>query len=127
MNIELIENLKEFLVKNDINGMIINSTNEFLVEKILSSMDEDFECSTSRNCSYRPVFSTKMQAVEQAKFLKDYLRNLLKLELPSEIDFNSRIILTRTYTENNRVKTETLSNAKSYIITNPSQTIAISQ
>ena len=32
MNIELIENLKEFLVKNDINGMIINSTNEFLVE-----------------------------------------------------------------------------------------------
>ena len=32
MNVELIEHLKEFLVKNDINGMIVNSTNEFLVE-----------------------------------------------------------------------------------------------
>ena len=71
-----------------------NPTNEFLVEKILSSMEEDFECSTSRVCSYRPVFSTKMQAVEQAKFLKDYLRTLLKLELPSEADFNSRIMFS---------------------------------
>lgn len=32
MDIELIEYLKEFLSKNDIDGIIINSTNEFLVE-----------------------------------------------------------------------------------------------
>lgn len=71
-----------------------NPTNEFLVEKILSSMEEDFECSTSRVCSYRPVFATQMQAVEQAKFLKDYLRTLLKLELPTESDFQSRIMFS---------------------------------
>lgn len=71
-----------------------NASNEFLVEKILASMEEDFECSTSRTCSYRPVFATNMQAVEQAKFLKDYLRNLLKLELPTESDFQSRIMFS---------------------------------
>ena len=32
MNIKLIEYLKDFLAKNDIDGLIINSTNEFLVE-----------------------------------------------------------------------------------------------
>lgn len=32
MNKELIEHLKSFLSKNDIDGLIINSTNEFLVE-----------------------------------------------------------------------------------------------
>ena len=32
MNLELIKYLKEFLTKNDIDGIIINSTNEFLVE-----------------------------------------------------------------------------------------------
>ena len=32
MNIELVEYLKSFLSKNDIDGLIINSTNEFLVE-----------------------------------------------------------------------------------------------
>ena len=32
MNKELIEYLKSFLSKNDIDGLIINSTNEFLVE-----------------------------------------------------------------------------------------------
>ncbi len=32
MNIKLIEHLREFLSKNDIDGIIINSTNEFLVE-----------------------------------------------------------------------------------------------
>lgn len=32
MDTELIEYLKEFLSKNDIDGMVINSTNEFLVE-----------------------------------------------------------------------------------------------
>ncbi len=32
MNTDLIEYLKEFLSKNDIDGIIINSTNEFLVE-----------------------------------------------------------------------------------------------
>lgn len=32
MNTELIEYLKNFLSKNDLNGIIINSTNEFLVE-----------------------------------------------------------------------------------------------
>ena len=71
-----------------------NASNEFLVEKILFSMEEDFECSTSRVCSYRPVFASEMQAVEQAKFLKDYLRNLLKLELPTEADFQSRIMFS---------------------------------
>lgn len=71
-----------------------NASNEFLVEKILASMEEDFECSTSRVCQYRPVFATNMQAVEQAKFLKDYLRNLLKLELPTESDFQSRIMFS---------------------------------
>ena len=69
-------------------------TNEFVVYKILNSMENDFECSTSRTCSYRPIFSTKMQAVEQAKFLKDYLRNLLKLEFPTEKDFQSIIMFS---------------------------------
>lgn len=32
MNTELIEHIKEFLAKNDLDGLIINSTNEFLVE-----------------------------------------------------------------------------------------------
>ena len=32
MNKDLIQYLKDFLIKNDINGLIINSTNEFLVE-----------------------------------------------------------------------------------------------
>ena len=32
MNVKLIEYLREFLSKNDIDGIIINSTNEFLVE-----------------------------------------------------------------------------------------------
>ena len=32
MNTDLIEFLKEFLTKNDIDGIVINSTNEFLVE-----------------------------------------------------------------------------------------------
>lgn len=32
MDIELLEYLKEFLSKNDIDGLLINSTNEFLVE-----------------------------------------------------------------------------------------------
>ncbi len=71
-----------------------NPTNEFLVEKILSCMEEDFECSTSKSCSYRPVFASEMQAVEQAKFLKDYLRTLLKLELPTESDFQSRVMFS---------------------------------
>ncbi len=71
-----------------------NPTNEFVVYKILNSMENDFECSTSRTCDYRPIISTKMQAVEQAKFLKDYLRNLLKLEFPTEKDFQSRIMFS---------------------------------
>lgn len=71
-----------------------NPSNEFVVYKILNSMENDFECSTSRTCDYRPVFSTNMQAVEQAKFLKDYLRNLLKLEFPTEKDFQSRIMFS---------------------------------
>ena len=71
-----------------------NPTNEFLVEKILGCMEEDFECSTSKVCSYRPTISTKMHAVEQAKFLKDYLRTRLKLELPSESDFQARIMFS---------------------------------
>lgn len=71
-----------------------NPTNEFVVYKILNSMENDFECSTSRTCAYRPVFATNMQAVEQAKFLKDYLRNLLKLEFPTEKDFQSRIMFS---------------------------------
>ena len=32
MNTELIEHIKEFLNKNDLDGLIINSTNEFLLE-----------------------------------------------------------------------------------------------
>ena len=32
MNTKLIEFLKDFLSKNDIDGLVINSTNEFLVE-----------------------------------------------------------------------------------------------
>lgn len=71
-----------------------NPSSEFIVYKILNSMENDFECSTSRSCSYRPIFSTKMEAVEQAKFLKDYLRNLLKLEFPTEKDFKSRIMFS---------------------------------
>ena len=78
-----------------------NPSNEFVVYKILNSMENDFECSTSRTCSYRPIFSTKMEAVEQAKFLKDYLRNLLKLEFPSEKDFQSRIMFSSLAELNN--------------------------
>ena len=78
-----------------------NPTNEFVVYKILNSMENDFECSTSRTCSYRPVFASQMQAVEQAKFLKDYLRNLLKLEFPTDKDFQSRIMFSSLSELNN--------------------------
>ena len=43
------------------------------------------------------------------------------IDFDTQIDFNSKIVLVRTYTENNVVKTETLSNANSYIITKPGE------
>ncbi len=43
MNNNLIEYLKEFLSKNDINGLIINSTNEFLVEYNMLEMNSRYK------------------------------------------------------------------------------------
>lgn len=71
-----------------------NPSNEFLVEKIINCLEEDFECSHSKTSSYRPVISRNMKTVEQAKFLKDYLRTILKLELPTETAFQSRIMFS---------------------------------
>ena len=43
MNTELIEYLKNFLAKNDLDGLIINSTNEFLVEYNLLELNSRYK------------------------------------------------------------------------------------
>jgi len=45
----------------------------------------------------------------------------LGVDFDTQIDFNSKIVLTRTYTENNRVKTQTLNNASTYLISQPGE------
>lgn len=42
MNTELIEYLKSFLIKNDLDGIVINSTNEFLVEYNLLELNSRY-------------------------------------------------------------------------------------
>lgn len=76
-------------------------SNEFLVTKLLTCIEHDFECATSKVCAYRPIISTKMKSVEQARFLKEYLRTILKLEFPTDADFQKRIMFSSLAEINN--------------------------
>lgn len=71
-----------------------NPSNVFLVEKLKNYFERDFECEDSKVCSYLPEFCYKFGTVEQAAFLKQYLRSVFKPELPDEKDFLSRIMFT---------------------------------
>lgn len=46
------------------------------------------------------------------------------IDVETQIDFNSKIVLERTYTENNIVKPEILSNSNKYLITKPGDYVA---
>lgn len=71
-----------------------NPSNLFLVDKLKNYFVRDFECESSKECSYLPEFCYKFGTVEQAAFLKQYLRAVFKPELPEEKDFLSRIMFT---------------------------------
>lgn len=71
-----------------------HARNSFLIKKIMLSIEKDFECETSASCGYLPEFCTNLGLVEQATFLKTYLRTILKPELPTDSDFNKRILFS---------------------------------
>lgn len=71
-----------------------HAKNSFLMKKIMLSVEKDFECETSASCGYRPEFCTNLGLVEQATFFKTYLRTILKPELPTDSDFNKRILFS---------------------------------
>lgn len=71
-----------------------HAKNSFLMKKIMLSVEKDFECETSASCAYRPEFCTNLGLVEQATFFKTYLRTILKPELPTDSDFNKRILFS---------------------------------
>ncbi len=68
-------------------------TNKFLSDKIKDCLTQDFEVADSAVSPYRPAIS-KMEAVEQAKFLKEYLRSILKTEFPEDSQFMERIMFS---------------------------------
>ena len=89
-----IKRLAKFFVPPEVIAEYTNNkdaSNTFLFNKIISLLTKDFEVETSRECGYLPQFSKDFEIVEQATYLKRYLRTMLKPELPTEKDFTSRI------------------------------------
>lgn len=69
-----------------------NPSNYFIFSKIRDCFSKDFECEDSKISNYLPNFCTKFGVVEQASYIKKYLRTILKQELPEEKDFSDRIL-----------------------------------
>lgn len=94
---ECLKNISKQFVPKEILEKYLgdkNPSNLFLVEKIKNYVVRDFECETSAECEYLPEFCYRFGTVEQATYLKKYLRTILKPELPDEKDFLSRIMFS---------------------------------
>lgn len=93
---ELMQNVsKLFLTQPNLERYMGDKdpTNLFVMKKIKNCIEKDFECETSKTCGYRPEFC-KMGAVEQATFMKKYLRSILKPEFSNDDEFLPRIMFS---------------------------------